>query len=88
MYKKLLQLDIVISHYSKYINFLKLKHTNKNIKTKYQGSIFESFRCKAGLIQGEALWPFVFSLFVTDLEMELLSTTNRSYELNVHCLFM
>ena len=33
--------------------------------------------------QGEALSPLLFSLFVNDLEMELLNNTDRLYQLNV-----
>ena len=57
---------------------------------KYQGYISESFWYKSGLIQGEALSSFLFSLFVNDLEMELLNNTDRLYQLNMlHiCLLM
>ena len=45
----------------------------------YQGNMSESFWYKSSLIQGEALSPFLFSLFVNDLEMELLNNTDRLY---------
>ena len=75
---------------SKLVNVVKSMYGQIKSCVKYQGNISESFWYKSGLIQGEALSPFLFSLFVNDLEMELLNNTDRLYQLNMlHlCLFM
>ena len=68
---------------SKLINVIKSMYGQIKSCVKYQGNISESFWYKSGLIQGEALSPFLFSLFVNDLEMELLNNTDRLYMLNM-----
>ena len=75
---------------SKLVNVVKSMYGQIKSCVKYQGNISESFWYKSGLIQGEALSPFLFSLFVNDLEMELLNNTDRLYQLNMlHlCLHM
>ena len=72
------------------INVVKSLYGQIKSCVKYQGNISESFWYKSGLIQGEALSPFLFSLFVNDLKMELLNNTDRLYQLNMlHlCLLM
>ena len=70
----------------------KLKNVIKSMygHVKYYGQISEAFWYKSGLIQGEALSPFLFSLFVNDLEMILINTTDKLYQLNILniCLIM
>ena len=54
------------------------------------GHVSKAVWYKSGLIQGEALSPFLFSLFVNDLERTLINTTYKLYQLNMlHlCLIM
>ena len=75
---------------SKLVNVVKSMYGQIKSCVKYQGNISESFWYNSGLIQAEALSPFLFSLFVNHLEMELLNNTDRLYQLNMlHlCLLM
>ena len=61
---------------SKLVNVVKSMYGQIKSCVNYQGNTSESFWYKSGLNKGEALSPFLFSLFVNDLEMELLNNTS------------
>ena len=48
---------------------------------KHHGSFSDCFSTSVGLMQGDALSPVLFSLFVNDIELDLLNHCNNSYEL-------
>ena len=72
------------------MNVIKSMYGQVKSYVKYQGPMSEGFWHKSDLIQGEALSPLLFSLFVNDLEMMLINTTDKLYQLNIlHlCLIM
>jgi hypothetical protein len=47
----------------------------------------DTFTCDKGLVQGEALSPFLFSLFINDLEIELIKQNSPSIEIGEINLF-
>jgi hypothetical protein len=41
------------------------------------------FSCNIGLVQGESLFPFVYAMYVNDIEIELIKQGCQSYELKM-----
>lgn len=48
-------------------------YANVKSKVKFNGTVSSSFDCCLGVRQGESLSPFLFSLFINDMESELLN---------------
>lgn len=61
-----------------------------NIKScvKYQNHISEFFDCLEGLMQGESLSPFLFSLYVNDFEIEFIKEMCLPVEIRDIALFL
>lgn len=47
-------------------------YTNVKSKVKYMNNLSDSFECTLGVRQGECLSPFLFSMFINDLEDMLI----------------
>jgi hypothetical protein len=47
-----------------------------------------SFSCNIGLVQGESLSPFLYAMYVNDIEIELIKQGCQSYELNMLNLYL
>ena len=62
----------------------------QNVKScvKYNGTLSESFKLSIGLMQGEALSPILFSLYVNDLESAYTNSSCDSYTLEYLNLFL
>jgi hypothetical protein len=54
-----------------------IKSMYSNIKScvRHNNQLSEMFNCNEGLMQGESLSPFLFSLHVNDFEMEFIENT-------------
>ena len=77
MFQKLLKygisgnlLHVLQSMYSKIKSCVKLK-----------GKLSDFFNCNVGLILGEPLSPFLYAIYVNDMEIELISQGIKSYKL-------
>ena len=42
-------------------------------RVKYENTLSNAFSCVLGIIQGECLSPFLFSMFLNDLEDEFIT---------------
>ena len=55
----------------KILNVIKSMYQNVRSKVKFDQKISDSFQCNLGVRQGESLSPFLFSMYLNDLEDEL-----------------
>jgi len=55
---------------------------------KLHGKFSDFYDINIGLLQGEALSPVLFSLFINDMENELINSNCRSYQLQMLNLFI
>lgn len=55
---------------------------------KLNGQLSSYYDLHVGLMQGEALSPIMFSLFINDLENELTGSNCQSYQLQMINLFI
>ncbi|XP_071123308.1 uncharacterized protein [Mytilus edulis] len=55
---------------------------------KLEGNFSNFFQSNVGLMQGESLSPFLYSLYINDIENELLSQGCQSYELKMLNLYL
>ena len=52
------------------LNIIKSMYQNIKSKVKFNGTLSDSFECQLGVRQGESLSPFLFSMYLNDLEDE------------------
>ena len=52
----------------KMINIIRSMYQNVRSRVKHNNNLRDSFECYIGVRQGECLSPFLFSMFVNDLE--------------------
>ena len=64
LWSKLIKLGIR----GKILNIIRSIYENVKSRVKYMNKLSNSFECKLGVRQGECLSPFLFSMFVNDLE--------------------
>lgn len=55
----------------KILNVIKSMYNNVKSKVKFMNEVSESFICDLGVRQGECLSPFLFSMYLNDLEETL-----------------
>lgn len=53
-------------------NIIRNMYTNVKSRVKFMGNLSSSFECCLGVRQGESLSPFLFSIFINDMETELI----------------
>ena len=63
-------MNVIMSMYSKLKACVRLDSNYSDI-----------FTCNVGLVQGDSLQPFLYSLYVNDIEVELINQGCQSYEL-------
>ena len=51
-------------------------YENIKLRVKYVGSLSDLFSCDVGLLQGEIISPFLFALFINDIELNLQENFN------------
>ena len=71
----------------KLFNVIKSMYCDLKSCVKMDGHFSEYFSLKTGLMQGEALSPMLFSLFINDLEKEMVANCCNSLELQDLNLF-
>ena len=54
------------------LNIIKSMYETVKSKVRFENQLSEEFSCMLGVRQGECLSPFLFSMFLNDLEEELL----------------
>ena len=67
----------------KIINVIKSMYENIKSRVKYDNLLSNDFTCLLGVRQGECLSPFLFSMYVNDLEEMLVS--NEFEALKLEC---
>ena len=72
----------------KLFNVIKSMYCDLKSCVKMDGHFSEYFSLKTGLMQGEALSPMLFSLFINDLEKEMVANCCNSLELQDLNLFL
>lgn len=72
----------------KLFNIIRSMYNDIRSCVKVNGQFSEYFPLQSGLIQGDALSPMLFLLFINDLENELLSNCCQSIELQDLNLFL
>ena len=55
---------------------------------KFQGQYSVFYDCCKGVVQGEALSPLIFSLFINDIETDLLRNNIQSLDINEINIFL
>ncbi len=69
MWYKLIQLGVS----GKMLNIVKSIYNNVKTRVKHNNQVSEEFSCILGVRQGECLSPFLFAMYVNDLENEFCS---------------
>ena len=54
----------------KLFDLVRSMYDNIKLQVKYLGSLSDLFSCDVGLLQGEIISPFLFALFIDDIEMK------------------
>ena len=72
----------------KILNVIMSMYSNVKSKVKFNNEKGEEFICHMGVRQGECLSPFLFSMFVNDLESELIEKGVEGLDLNFIKLFL
>lgn len=70
------------------LNIIKSMYSNIKSCVKYQNHISKFFYCLEGLMQGEFLYPFLFSLYVNDFEIEFTKEVCLPVEIRDIALFL
>ena len=84
MWYKLLKLGIR----GKIINVIKSMYNNIKSRVKYENLLSNDFTCLLEVRQGECLSPFLFSMYVNDLEEILVSNDFKGIEIGMLKLFL
>ena len=84
MWYKLLKLGIR----GKIINVIKSMYNNIKSRVKYENLLSNDFTCLLGVRQGECLSPFLFSMYVNDLEEILVLNDFKGIEIGMLKLFL
>ena len=72
----------------KFLKIVKSLYSDVKACVRYKNSMSDFFSCTNGLMQGEALSPFLFSLYINDFEMDLISNLCEPVYLQDISLFL
>ena len=70
------------------LNVIKSMYENVRSKVKLDGNLSEPFQCYLGVRQGESLSPFLFSMYLNDLEDEFYLKGANGVDVNMFKLFI
>ena len=68
------------------LNIIKGMYGTVKSQVKLNNCLSESFECRLGVRQGECLSPFLFAMYVNDLEEHLRDNSNAGIDLDHHYL--
>ena len=72
----------------KMLNVVKSIYEQVKSKVKYNNSLSEAFDCYLGVRQGECLSPFLFSIYINDVERELINRDAKGVDIGLIKLFL
>ena len=72
----------------KILNVIKSMYQNVRSKVKFDQKVSESFQCYLGVRQGESLSPFLFSMYLNDLEDEFYIKGAKCIDVGMLKLFI
>ena len=72
----------------KMLNVVKSIYEQVKSKVKYNGSLSETFDCYLGVRQCECLSPFLFSIYINDVERELINRDAKGVDIGLIKLFL
>ena len=84
MWSKLLKVGIR----GKVINVIRSMYENIKSRVKSDNNLSNDFSCLLGVRQGECLSPFLFSMYVNDLEETLVSNNFKGIEIGMLKMFL
>lgn len=70
------------------LNIIKSMYTVVKSRVRYENKISEEFSCMLGVRQGECLSPFLFSMFLNDLEEEFIIQGIEGIDIGMIKLFL
>ncbi len=70
------------------MNIIKSIYSNVKSRVKHCGTLGEEFSCRMGVRQGDCLSPFLFSMFVNDLESEFETNGMGGIDIGMIKLFV
>ena len=70
------------------MNIIKSMYDNVKSRVKHMNSLSNSFECQLGVKQGECLYPFLFSMFINDLESMFVEKGANGIDFNMFKLFL
>ena len=60
----------------KLFDIIRSMYENIKLRVKHVSSLSDLFSCDVGLLQGEIISPFLFALFINDIELNLQENLN------------
>ncbi len=84
LWYKLIQLGIR----GKMFDIIKSIYNNVKTRVKYNNQLSDEFSCSLGVRQGECLSPFLFAMYVNDLEQELCNKGFDGIDIGMAKLFL
>ena len=65
------------------LNILKSMYNNVKSRVKFMNELSDSFHCNLGVRQGECLSPFLFAMFLNDIEDVFVQNGEDGIELHM-----
>ncbi len=84
LWYKIIQLGIR----GKMFDIIKSIYNNVKTRVKYNNQLSDEFSCSLGVRQGECLSPFLFAIYVNDLEQELSNKGFDGIDIGMAKLFL
>ena len=72
----------------KIFNIIKSIYSNVKSRVKYMNQLSDSFECLLGVRQGECLSPFLFSMFINDIEHMFIKNGNNGINMYMFKMFL
>ena len=72
----------------KILNVIKSMYQNVKSKVKLNNSLSDGFKCNLGARQGECLSPFLFAIYLNDLEEEFINKGSEGIDIDMLKLFL